>query len=61
MLERTPTDFFPCELFLKLLEIEGKFKLQKCSACQDLQKFPTVENVRQLSADLYRLCKLGIF
>ena len=23
----------------KLLEIEGKFKLQKCSACQDLQKF----------------------
>jgi hypothetical protein len=22
----------------KLLEIEGKFKLQKCSACQDLQK-----------------------
>jgi hypothetical protein len=22
----------------KLLEIEGRFKLQKCSACQDLQK-----------------------
>jgi hypothetical protein len=29
----------------KLLEIEGKFKLQKCSACQDLQNIPTVENV----------------
>jgi hypothetical protein len=24
------------------------FKLQKCSACQDLQKSSTVENVRQL-------------
>jgi hypothetical protein len=28
----------------KLLEIEGKFKLQKCSACQDLQKiFPQLK------------------
>ena len=25
-------------IFQKLLEIEGKFKLQKCSACRDLQK-----------------------
>ena len=40
----------------KLLEIEGKFKLQKCSACQDLQKIsPTVENVRQLCEELFLL------
>jgi hypothetical protein len=32
-----------------------KFKLQKCSACQDLQKSPTVENVRQLSEELFLL------
>ena len=39
----------------KLLEIEGKFKLQKCSACRDLQKVPTVENVWQLCEELFLL------
>ena len=40
----------------KTLEIEGKFKLQKCSACQDLQKkFPIVKNVRQLCQGLFLL------
>ena len=43
-------------IFQKLLEIEGKFKLQKCSACQDLQKSsPTVKNVRQLCEELFLL------
>jgi hypothetical protein len=31
------------------------FKLQKCSACQDLQKSSTVENVRQLCEELFLL------
>jgi hypothetical protein len=42
----------------KLLEIEGKFKLQKCSACQDLQKIShswkcatTMTNVAFVIAD----------
>jgi hypothetical protein len=35
--------------------MDVKFKLQKCSACQDLQKSATVENVRQLCEELFLL------
>jgi hypothetical protein len=41
--------------FKNILEIEGKFELQKCSACQDLQKKFAVENVRQLCEELFLL------
>jgi hypothetical protein len=37
-----------CPLFKKLLEINVKFKLQKCAACQDLPTLPFyVENLRK--------------
>ena len=42
-------------LYFKNYEIDVKFKLQKCSACQDLQKSSTVENIRQLCEELFLL------